>query len=322
MFRTLYGGASEVRAPGARFEQPAGGTRTHTVSRKLAQHAWQAACLRVVGLAPGAHSPQAAAATAPARRALPCRPPHPLPHHNPLPPPLLRLAHRSSPPATPQAAFHLELEYGLPDGAPLAQPGVTHLQPPPPPPPRLEFDWSQSDDPAAAAARLTRAAAALVAAHARTRVRVALSVGPPPDAAPAGAGGAIVSASQWQEVAGGGAPPAPRVLLRLSYENEAPVLRGLAFTRTSGSGAASEALVAALLRALDTTTARRLKLCDGLGWAAAVWAVEPRAWAALRGLSLSGCGLASLPPAVGTLSRIKVGARVEGQGVDPAHGVQ
>jgi hypothetical protein len=224
----------------------------------------------------------------------------------------------------PEASFHLELEYGPPDepGAPPSPParasasGAAYTPHPPPPGPRLDIDWSQSDEEAAVTGRLARAAAALVAAHASERVSVTLSAAPPPDPAPSSAGGAVVLASEFQE------PPAPRLELRLSYTRTAPVLRALTFKRTSGSGAASESLVTALLRQLDTSTARRLKLCEGLGWAAAAWGVEPRRWGALRGLSLSGCGLASLPPVVGDLPRIKVGTHASFYLSNAARGLQ
>jgi len=230
----------------------------------------------------------------------------------------------------PEAAFHLELEYSQPlasaahptglvpsssPSAALAPVTVQTSSPTHPssgkhgrspavsrrPAPRLELDWSHADtDEAAVVARLQRGCAALIAAHAAPVVRVQLALDAPPDATAATAGGVVIRASKF-----GGA--APRVRLQLSYSIAEPVLRGLTFTRTSGTGTASEALVTALLRTVDTSTVRKLKLCDGLGWAVAAWAVAPRAWGALRGLSLNGCGLSGLPPVVGDLAQLKVG---------------
>jgi hypothetical protein len=216
------------------------------------------------------------------------------------------------------AAFHINLEFGSAHGAPALNGGGTTTPPGSRssspyrrgPAPRLELDWSSSDDEAAVVARLARGCASLAAAHAAAVVRVALLVTPPPpDAAPAGA---VVSASDF-------GPRAPRAVeLRLTYAAAAPVLRALTFTRTSGSGAAPESLVAALLAQLDTSTVVKLKLCDGLGWAAAAWAVQPRLWASLGELSLGGCGLSSLPPMVGDLAQLKVGGRgcgsIKGEG--------
>ncbi|KAI8470882.1 MAG: hypothetical protein J3K34DRAFT_520933 [Monoraphidium minutum] len=219
-----------------------------------------------------------------------------------------------------EATFRLEIEYGPADGAAALDSPRVGLPsaggaPPPPPPPLLELDWSQADDGASVCGRLARAAAALAAAHAAARVRAAIELAPAPDPTPAGAGGAVICASEFEDDAAAGAaaaagasspPPPPRLRLRLSVSEEPPVPRGLAFARTSGSGTAAEGVVLAILGQIGTPSVRKLKLCDGLGWAAAAWGVDPRRWAALRGLSLSGCGLASLPPVVGDLARIKV----------------
>jgi hypothetical protein len=165
-------------------------------------------------------------------------------------------------------------------------------------PPASPLGPQAADDEAAVVARLTRSAAALAAAHACMRLRAHLEVAD--EAAATAAGGAVVSASDWRE-------GAPALRLRLSYGAAPPVLRALTFSRTSGSGAASESLVSGLLRVLDTSAVTRLKLCEGLSWApAAWWGAEPARWRALQALSLSGCGLSSLSPAIGALPQLTV----------------
>ncbi|GBF89188.1 phospholipase A [Raphidocelis subcapitata] len=185
-------------------------------------------------------------------------------------------------------AFHLELEFGGEGAAPAA---------------RLELDWGPSDEEASVAARLARGIAALADAGASQRVAASVSVAPPPSAAaaPGAAGGAPVSASEWQRP-----DDAPRVSLALAVEAAPPVLRSMAFTRTGGSSPAPEPLVAALLRECDTSRVARLRLCDGLAWAPAAWAAEPQRWAGLRSLVLSNCGLSALPPGVCDLPRLAV----------------
>jgi hypothetical protein len=85
-----------------------------------------------------------------------------------------------------------------------------------------------------------------------------------------------------------------------------PVLRSIHFTRTSGSGNASETLVSALLAHADLAGVWKLRGCEGLGhfWATCVEA--PGDWRSLKSLNLSSCGLAVLPAAVGQLGGLRV----------------
>lgn len=231
----------------------------------------------------------------------------------------------------PETAWRLELEY-----EPAAGGG----------PPRLELDWTQGEDSGTIVSRLGRAAAALAGAHTGARLTADLEVmdqqaaahdcggadaagaaaGAPylvdsPTASAAGVGTTrstpIVTAAEWRDEsfalpAWTGLPavqqqqPQPHVQLRLRVTAAPPVLRSVTFSRSSGSASANEALVTSLLAQLDTSRVARLRLCDGLGWAAAAWAVEPARWGGLRALYLSGCGLGSLPPMIANLAGLQV----------------
>lgn len=94
--------------------------------------------------------------------------------------------------------------------------------------------------------------------------------------------------------------------VRLAVACSPPVLRSIHFTRTSGSGNASETLVSALLAHTALDGVWKLRGCEGLGhfWATCVQA--PGDWRSLKSLNLSSCGLGVLPAAVGQLGGLRV----------------
>ena len=206
----------------------------------------------------------------------------------------------------PDAAFRLELTFepaGHGDAAgrppPIAA-AASSLS-------LLNFEWTSAEDSATVVERFARALAergATAATEPEPQLAVAGVAADNGGGSSSGAlPGAIVSAADWQDepTPPGAAPPPPQQ--QQPQQQPAPLrLRGAAFHRTSGAGAAPELLVTALLALLDTPSVQRLRLCDGLGWAVAAWAVDAPRWQGLRALNLSGCGLASLPPAVAALS--------------------
>jgi hypothetical protein len=95
------------------------------------------------------------------------------------------------------------------------------------------------------------------------------------------------------------------VALQLSVDAAAPVLRSITFHRSSSTGTASSSILTALLQQLDLSGVWKVNGCEG---AADFWhaAAPLAAWHSLRNLNLSSCGLATLSPAVGDLSLLKI----------------
>lgn len=150
----------------------------------------------------------------------------------------------------------------------------------------LELEWNSGEPESTVLQRFAQRQSLLLMQHTQQTLSVALVVEPMHHAA---------------------AFPAAHVSLRLSIASAAPVLRSLEFARTggggSGSGGPEAQLLPALLQHIDLGGVLRLKGCEG---ATALFVAQPRAWACLHSLNLSGCGLAALPPEVGQLTRLRL----------------
>ncbi|GFR41419.1 hypothetical protein Agub_g2103, partial [Astrephomene gubernaculifera] len=84
-----------------------------------------------------------------------------------------------------------------------------------------------------------------------------------------------------------------------------PVLRCVQVVRTSSTGNVPEALLTALLKHCELGGVWKLRGAEGFGnfWCSCC---EVRSWRSLANLNLSACGLASLPPALGQLSSLRL----------------
>ncbi|WIA33117.1 hypothetical protein OEZ86_006269 [Tetradesmus obliquus] len=150
---------------------------------------------------------------------------------------------------------------------------------------RLELDWSSAEPEQQVVERFVRLQSRLLQQHTHERVALHLDVEPIPNAATF---------------------PHQSLTVRLAVACSPPVLRSIHFTRTSGSGNASETLVSALLAHTALDGVWKLRGCEGLGhfWATCVQA--PGDWRSLKSLNLSSCGLGVLPAAVGQLGGLRV----------------
>jgi hypothetical protein len=100
--------------------------------------------------------------------------------------------------------------------------------------------------------------------------------------------------------------PHQSLTARLAVVCSPPILRSIHFTRTSGSGSASETLVTALLANTDLSGVWKLRGCEGLAHFWTTCVQSPGVWCCLRSLNLSSCGMAVLPAAVGQLAGLRV----------------
>lgn len=110
----------------------------------------------------------------------------------------------------------------------------------------------------------------------------------------------------WEDMPDAASFPHRRLGARIHVVRTPPVLRSLHFTRTAGSGTASESLIRGLFAHMDVSTAWKLRGCEGLPshfWASCTDALL---WRCLFNLNLSACGLAALPGAVGQLASLHV----------------
>lgn len=150
---------------------------------------------------------------------------------------------------------------------------------------RLELDWSSAEPEQQVVERFVRLQSRLLQQHTHERVALHLDVEPIPNAATF---------------------PHQSLTVQLAVACSPPVLRSIHFTRTSGSGNASETLVSALLAHTALDGVWKLRGCEGLGhfWATCVQA--PGDWRSLKSLNLSSCGLGVLPAAVGQLGGLRV----------------
>eukprot|EP00775_Hariotina_reticulata_P011345 gene11345-11494_t len=180
-------------------------------------------------------------------------------------------------------AFHVACEYSctsLDSRAGCASPSSSNWSPLA----RLELDWTSAEAETQVVERFVQRQSQLLLSHSEERLLLQLEVEP------------IATAADF---------PHQHVSVHISTAAQPPVLCSLQFTRTSGTGNAGEALVAALLKHMDLAGVRRVQSCEGLG-SFYVTCAEPRQWCGLTSLNLSSCGLAAVPSAVGLLSTIKV----------------
>ena len=181
---------------------------------------------------------------------------------------------------------------------------MTHtLLYPPPPPTRLsshqtgpiekELRWTAGDSEASVLDQLGELLASPKLVH--EAVAVQLATGPQ---SLLGLGLGAVAAAGW------GAP----VRLALSVRETRARLVGVEVARVAGTAPLSTSLALALWSALDPEDVTRLRVADAGAVAALADARVLARFGALRVLNLSHAGLGALPPSVGLLTGLQVGA--------------
>lgn len=110
----------------------------------------------------------------------------------------------------------------------------------------------------------------------------------------------------WEAMAHAESFPNQHLNAKIVVTSRPPVLRSLHFSRTSGSGSASESLMTTLLQHMDLSTVWKLRVSEGFPphfWASCC---EVHQWMSLFNLNLSSSGLVSLPGVIGELVSLHV----------------
>eukprot|EP00878_Enallax_costatus_P012029 GHUV01012560.1.p1 GENE.GHUV01012560.1~~GHUV01012560.1.p1 ORF type:complete len:820 (+),score=326.73 GHUV01012560.1:341-2800(+) len=181
----------------------------------------------------------------------------------------------------PPDAFHVVLEYGA---AAPEQGSVKQRIRLPVSAARLEFEWTSTEPEHQVIERFVQRHSKLLQDNQQETVKLQCS---------------------WEPILHAASFPQQQLSVQLKVASDVPVLRSIHFTRTSGSGSASEPLLSALLKHVDLSGVWKLKGCEGIS---SFWATctAPTSWLSVHSLNLSSCGLSALPSAVGQLGSLRV----------------